>query len=136
METEKTKPSGENANIQQAALNIWIEQSKLLWSRLQTASVIEGATLAGWYQVRTVGLLPQIVLVFGTLLLFILALIMRRDVAYLCAAKRKAGDLLPCPPECCGMSGRRLALLAISLLIIGNLLLAIFCMYIPPLAKP
>lgn len=97
------------------AVTIWQFQSKLMWSRIQTATVIEAATLGGWYRLwnvgRTVHLwLGMLVLLIGGCLLLIVSLLMRRDGQYMDKCEELAQGRIPSPenPKF-GLHGRKIA---------------------------
>lgn len=108
------------------AVSFWQEQSKLMWSRVQTASVIEAGTLAGWYKVwgdQHPGL-GVAILLLGAGLLVIVSLLMRRDSQYMAACERVAKDRMPSPtPPLVGLYGRRIAVALPFLLAIINVVL-------------
>lgn len=58
---------------------LWREQSKLLWSRLQTALILNSAILAGWWKVRSDIYYGNLILVFGIVVSVLLGLIFLRD---------------------------------------------------------
>jgi hypothetical protein len=109
------------------AVKFWLEQSKLMWSRVQTASVIEAAALAGWYKLLRDNQLGTalVVLVLGAGLLVVVGLLMYRDSQYMVACERVAGDQMPQPsPPLFGLSGRRIAVGSPLLLASCNIVLA------------
>jgi hypothetical protein len=107
-------------------LSFWRAQSELMWSRVQTASVIEAGTLAGWYKVlgdKHLVLAPAI-LGLGALLLVVVSLLMRRDSQYMDACETVAPNRIPEPNSAfLGLSGRKLAFALPLLLGICNLIL-------------
>jgi hypothetical protein len=85
---------------QQVAL--WIYQNNLLWSRLQTASIIEGGVLAGAYQIHdSHKYWASVLLVVGALLLFGVLLIINRDIQHadIIRESKDADPCIPKPPE-------------------------------------
>lgn len=109
------------------AVSFWQAQSKLMWSRVQTTSVIEAGTLTGWYKVweDQHPYLGVAILLLGTGILFIVSLLMRRDSQYMDACERVAGDRMPSPsPPLLGLSGRRIAVALPLLLAIINVVLS------------
>ncbi len=99
-----------------------------MWSRVQTASVIEGGVITGWYALhcKTPGL-SAIILLIGTFLLVTTALLMRRDAQYMTACEKSLKGSFPKPEKpLFGLSGRILAVLILSLLALGNAALAIY----------
>ena len=83
-------------------ITLWINQSNLLWSRLQTASAIEAGSLAAAYNI-----LPShkcwsvALLIAASLLLFGVLLLMMRDVQYLDAIRKytAADVVIPKPAK-------------------------------------
>lgn len=108
-------------------VSFWQAQSNLMWSRVQTASVIEAGTLAGWYKVwgdKHLGL-ALAVLLLGVGLLVVVSLLMHRDSQYMDACERVASNRIPKPSSpFLGLSGRCIAVGLPLLLAICNLVLA------------
>lgn len=99
-----------------------------MWSRVQTASVIEGGVITGWYalQCKTheVG---AIILFLGTFLLVVTSLLMRRDAQYMTACEKTLKGSFPRPEKpLFGLSGRMLAVSILVLLALCNAVLAIY----------
>jgi hypothetical protein len=79
-------------------VSLWINHNNLLWSRFQTASVIEGGALAGAYQIHeSHKYWAFILMLLAAFLPFGLLLIMSRDVLHI-DAFRKLNDDEPMPP--------------------------------------
>lgn len=115
-----------SAEKKKVAVELWKHHSSFFFRELQTASFVEAAVLAGWYS-----LCPQeewlavAVLVLGTMLLFVLSLMLRRHAQHIRAFKKAAGDFLPdVPGPFLGLSGRRLGFWTPVFLGVVNLLLA------------
>lgn len=76
---------------------LWCDHSKLLWSRLQTLLVFNGACLAAWWKIReSHSCHSQLLLVLGFAVSSILLLIMSRDaqwVSNLGEEARERGEL-------------------------------------------
>ena|SRR3990167_3217774 len=109
------------------AVSFWQAESKLMWSRIQTASAIEAGTLAGWYKIRADKHLgPAVaILIVGAILLVIVSLLMKRDSQYMDACEKIAGSRIPKPaPPLFGLSGRLIAVGLPLLLAICNIILA------------
>ena len=65
-------------------VSLWIHQSNLLWSRLQTISAIQVGTFAGWYFLREKEpCLSNSLLILTTILLVLFVPIFYRDIYYL-----------------------------------------------------
>jgi ketosteroid isomerase-like protein len=107
-----------------------------LWSRIQTAAVIEAAAVGGWYTlwISTLPdaprrLLQILVLVGGALLLFALTLLVLRDGQHITACEHRAGDWLARPeviPPMGVAGGRSLAFAVLIALAIGDLAFAVW----------
>ncbi len=111
------------------AATFFLEESRLMWNRVQTATAIEAGALAGWYKVWTDKQfnLSIILLIVGAVLLFGVSLLMKRDAQYMDCCEKIAGDKLPTPEKAfLGLKGRRMAVLFPGVLGVGNILLAIF----------
>lgn len=108
------------------AISFWQAQSKLMWSRIQTASVIEAGSLAGWYKVcgDKHPDLAVAILLLGAGLLVVVSLLMRRDSQYMYACEAVAKVRMPSPdPPLIRLSGRRMAVALPSILAILNVIL-------------
>ena len=92
----------------------WNNQSNLLWSRLQTISLIHSGALAAWYVVRNEWFADYLVYVAILLTAFI-ALIMFRDAQYMDAARAKIGNAFPTPK--CDLPLGRIGALAVILVL-------------------
>ncbi len=106
-----------------ASASRWVEQSKLLWSRLQTASVIEAAALAAAYKMcmDRRRCLQILVLALGMVLLLLVFFLMKRDAEWLDAFHEAAGDCLPKVKELFwGLKGRCIGYIAVFTLIIAD----------------
>jgi hypothetical protein len=65
-------------------ISLWINHNNLLWSRFQTASVIEGGALAAAYQIYNLHKYwASALLILAELLLFLVLLLMCRDVLHI-----------------------------------------------------
>ena len=104
----------------ETAATLWVEQSKMLWSRIKTASVIEAATLTAVYKLwnddRKVTQIPETVLIFSSLVLFCVIFLMIRDRQYMEVFNKLAEFEKPKD----GGSGLRIGVLAIMILIFFN----------------
>jgi len=110
------------------AIKLWQEESKLMWSRIQTVSVLEAGVLTGWYKLceTNQSLLAKALLIVGSLLMFIIGILMHRDAQYMKACEDAAGDNFPKPQKpCLHISGRWIAIGIIFILTVCNLLLLI-----------
>jgi hypothetical protein len=106
---------------------LWRFHSGQMWSRVQTASVIEGGVITGWYALhcKTHGM-GAIILFLGTFLLIVTSLLMRRDAQYMTACERKLKGAFPKPEKpLFGLSGRLLAVTILIMLALGNAVLAV-----------
>lgn len=78
-------------------VSTWNHQSRLLWSRIQTAIAVEIPILVAWY--RLLASKPHwlaiVILGFGFLLLDAISLWMWRDAQYMEECERQAGDYIP-----------------------------------------
>lgn len=98
---------------------LWMEQSKLFWSRLQTAALIQTAVFAAWYQLED-NILRNGVLILGGILLILVALIMWRDGSVSNIYKERIGIKNHFP------WGRLFGFMMIISLIFSNLVLLLF----------
>lgn len=73
-------------------VKLWMQQSQLFWSRLQTTSVLHSGVLIGWYKLETDDKsdLKSMILLLGIWLSIFLIAIMYRDSQYMEAMKAKA----------------------------------------------
>lgn len=78
-------------------MSFWLAQSRLMWSRLQAALVIEGAVIAGWYKVWSDErpILPRALLIVGIVLLLAVSLLIRRDSEYMGAHEKATKGQIP-----------------------------------------
>jgi hypothetical protein len=108
------------------AADMWCEQSKLLWSRIKTASVIEAATLVAAYTLwrNNNSLLSCAILIVSCMLLFRVMKLMKRDQQYLKVFQELAKFDRP---E--GESGTKIGTEAIWILIIFNLLSILYLVW-------
>jgi len=93
-------------------VKLWMEQSRLYWSRLQTATALHTGVLVGWYYLQRDKDSPALALFLlcaGILLSILILVIMWRDTRYMDAMRKKAGeDVFPYPKcrlpigGCCG----------------------------------
>lgn len=106
-------------------INFWLEQSKLMWGRVQTISAVEAGSLSGWFVIyKDHQLLATGLLVLATLLLVLLALLMRRDADYMAACESEYPSLIPKPlvKPFCDLRGRDIAFGIPLMLAICNIL--------------
>lgn len=102
---------------------LWIHQSNLLWSRLQTISAIQVGVFTGWYFLRGSELwLANCLLGFAIALLILFIFVMRRDIQYMDGFGATIIDALPSKPV---LRGRVSAYILLSVLGLANLLLLI-----------
>jgi hypothetical protein len=117
---------------QEDAIKFWQEQSRLMWSRVQTASVLEAGTLGSWYTTWK-DCFPSIsigILVFSVILLIIVSLLMRRDAQYMESCQRFLGDEFLRPERpLFGISGRLIAAIFPMILCLANISLVFFTIY-------
>ncbi len=82
-------------------VKLWMEQGKLYWSRLQTATALHTGVLVGWYFLQKdmpCSKLAPSLLVLGIWLSSLILLIMLGDARYWYALRDKAGeDVFPYP---------------------------------------
>jgi len=106
----------------------WQAQSKLMWSRVQTASVIEAGALVGWYRLWEDGHLcfAIAILGLGALLLAVVSLLMRRDSQYMDACEKFEPKVIPSPnPPLLRLRGRWIAFSVPLFLALCNIVLAL-----------
>ena len=99
------------------AVKFWREQSNLMWSRIQTAAVVEAGGLTGWYHLffkdTPFGFCSSLVMLgFSGILLLVLSVLMRRDAQYMDRCGEIAGNKLPRTTQkpLFGWNGRTLAI--------------------------
>jgi hypothetical protein len=83
------------------AASLWMNHSNLLWSRLQTASVIEGGALTAAYAIHDLHKYwAALLLIVAMLLLLAVLFLMMRDTQYMDAFKNAKDDpsIIPTPP--------------------------------------
>jgi hypothetical protein len=92
-------PKGGADMTEENIVKFWLEQSKLMWGRVQTISAVEAGALSAWYVLYDDKhpLLATGILVLDTLMLGFLALLMRRDAAYMSACEEQCPNLFPAP---------------------------------------
>jgi uncharacterized membrane protein len=83
-------------------VKLWMEQSRLFWSRLQSVTALHTGVLAGWYIIKKDNnewlWLAPFLLALGILLSAFILVIMCRDGQYMNAMRDKAGvDIFPHP---------------------------------------
>lgn len=77
-------------------VKLWMQQSQLFWSRLQSAALLHTGILAGWYTIKNnhprlgIGLLA-----LGFAISFFLLFIMRRDGQYMDSIRNRAPNAFP-----------------------------------------
>lgn len=99
-------------------LNLWMQQSQLFWSRLQTATALHTAVLTGWYFIKPEEKILKISLLgIGIVISGLILRIMIRDSQYMEAMKEKSKDDLHWPPQSC-FGGRRCGYLLVIVFII------------------
>ncbi len=105
----------------------WRHHSNLLWSRVQTATAIEVAILAGWFNITDKSLFSEYrswLLCLGIVLLLLVMLLMARDAQYMAVAEQIRDNGIPQPlPPILGLRGRQIAILAAVILIGVNVVL-------------
>ena len=120
-----------------SAVKGWHEESRLFWSRIQTASAIEVAVLAGWYHIwfsyhrfLSKELLGLLLLLVGTILLVFICLLMRQDSKAMDKYNGGAEGAIAEPTAifCC-IKGRHLGYFMVILLIACNALLIAYSFY-------
>lgn len=86
----------EHPTTQIEYLKLWNEQSKLFWSRLQTATVLHSGVLAGWYKLRQDNSSLQFfLLLIGSIVTMAILIIMYRDDQYMDKLRDLAGEYFP-----------------------------------------
>ena len=110
---------------------LFYEQNKLLWSRLQTAYLVEAGTLTAFY-VLLKDRQPEIALgtcILGSVLLFVLLLILVRDVQFH-TAMRQWLPLATISPtwRTLGIRGKYFAIVIPIVLIVANAILVLCTM--------
>lgn len=94
------------------AIALWQSQSKLMWSRIQTATVIEAAVIGGWYQLWNAhrSALAIAILILGAFFLLVVSYLMHRDGQYMTACESLVGSSMPDPgPPRLKLKGRQIA---------------------------
>ena len=102
---------------------VWAEQSKMLWSRLQTVTAIQTGVFAAWYFMRDKNFfLAPATVCLGMFLTTMILLIMQRDTVYLDFYRN---EFVRQPPKPIGedYSGRSLGFFMIKVLLVANALL-------------
>lgn len=118
---------------QEDAIKLWLEHSKLMWSRLQTIAVLEGGIIAGWYKIYEINNfnLGYPVLIIGSMLLLIIGLLIHRDSQYMHTFEEAAGDAFSNRPKpLLGLPGRILALVIVGILLLSNISLICYMLCI------
>jgi hypothetical protein len=82
-------------------VELWINHNRFSWEQVRVLPFVEAAILAGAYALYRDAelLLAAIVLVFGTLVLFLLFLLLCRHFQHLKAFRDAAGRAIPKPDE-------------------------------------
>jgi hypothetical protein len=86
--SDETTPEIEYARM-------WMQQSQLFWSRLQTAAILHSGVLAAWYKLPEDSVLKTGVLCLGIFLSVFIIAIMVRDSQYMKEMRRRAGKSFP-----------------------------------------
>lgn len=114
MKNPKDKP------LDPLKVQLWIHQSGLLWSRLQTISAIQVGALAGWWFLRDKELwLSNGLLVAAVALIGLVWGLMERDIKYMDAFGATIRQEVP---EA-SLSGRGIGRVLLGVLILVNLIL-------------
>ena len=91
---ERDQTSSQAGQIEYARL--WMQQSQLFWSRLQTAALLHSGVLVGWYKLRDAEpILNRGLLALGIFLSVFVVAIMVRDSQYMDKMKKLAGNTFP-----------------------------------------
>ncbi len=109
-------------------IDVFIEQNKLLWSRIQTVYVFEAAIIAAWYVVwrRDIWQVGIAIGVAGAIVTFLVLLITVRDAEYVKAYLTRLQDEngLPCPsPRSTWRGGRRMLPGIVGVVLVVNIAL-------------
>jgi hypothetical protein len=64
-------------------VKLWMQQSQLFWSRLQTVAALHTGVLLGWYKSRSEVLLKMGILTVGMILSVLVFIVMLRDGFYM-----------------------------------------------------
>jgi hypothetical protein len=112
---------------QEEAVKYWLEQSKFMWSRLQTISALEVAIVGGWYVLidgkHSNFALP--LLLSGTVFMAMLGLLVKRDIQYMAAWQRLAAGSFPdVDHPFLLIKGRWIAIAIPTVLLVANLVIA------------
>ena len=116
-------------------VKLWMEQSKLYWSRFQTIAAIQTGIYLSWWtvfsssQINNRGFCFPISILGILLTAFVIA-IMDRDAAYMDTMKDRAGDRFPETLKEAG-TGRFCAKFLAWILIASNVILYILAALIP-----
>ena len=111
------------------AVALWKFQSQLMWSRTQTAAIIEAGTLAGWYKLFEEKhlLIAQFLLGFGAIIIIGILILMKRDSQFLDRIRDENEQEIPRPSDpIFGLAGRRVAFILLYFIAICNLILILF----------
>jgi hypothetical protein len=103
------------------AVKFWLEESKLMWSRVQTVSALEAATVGGWYATKSDPNLGLAIMGVGTFLMLLICLLMKRDAQFMHACQAIAGDKMPpVAKPLFGLRGRHIAVIIPIVLVLAN----------------
>jgi len=105
-------------------VKIWMQQSQLFWSRLQTISALQTGILVGWYKLANDPCLRIGILLMGIILSALILFIMRRDTKYMKKMEELAKNEFPTANDCKDApTGRQCGYAIVAVLILADLIL-------------
>lgn len=137
VEIPVSPPNFDEDKIKAEYSKVWVEQSKLLWGRLQTAYFLHVGVFGGWFGLHANGYKPFIQVVtlsLGPILSIFICLIIWRDGAFMDKIKACAGNCLK-NEDLDNKRGRWFAIWIIILLSLFEILLGIILFYKPDLIR-
>ncbi|MDO8609357.1 MAG: hypothetical protein Q7R95_02325 [bacterium] len=109
-------------------VNLWMQQSQLFWSRLQTATALHTGILVVWFYLskdEDWSWLSPFLLGLGIVLSSLILIIMWRDGKYMDAMKDKAGKEVFPHPKCKCPIGRFCAAIMLVILMVVEVCLLV-----------
>ena len=101
---------------------LWMTQSQLFWSRLQTAALLHSAVLAGWYGAKDHPRMRMALLGLGIILSCLLMMLMGRDAHYMEEMRKRADETFP-DPEKHHIPGRKCGFAIVIILTLAEVVL-------------
>lgn len=131
MDADKASSTRRMQTPQETAVVLYQFHVKNMWSRIQTASVVEGATLGAWYSVWDAhpdrNLIAGGILLIGAVLMWMLSMLILRDSQHISQCEQVGGDLIVRPVRALPLrlSGRRIAFAVVLGLALMNIAIAV-----------